>query len=118
MQIIENLKIKEKLYVEKLENGLTIMILPKNTTQKKYVMWGVNFGSIDNHFINPDNGQEIEIPDGVAHFLEHKMFEQPNGTNSLDTLSALGVDANAYTTNDYTTYLFECTDKFNKIRKW
>lgn len=114
MQIIENLKIKEKLYVEKLENGLTIMILPKNTTQKKYVMWGVNFGSIDNHFINPDNGQEIEIPDGVAHFLEHKMFEQPNGTNSLDTLSALGVDANAYTTNDYTTYLFECTDKFNE----
>ena len=114
MQIIENLKIKEKLYVEKLENGLTIMILPKNTTQKKYVMWGVNFGSIDNHFINPDNGQEIEIPDGVAHFLEHKMFEQPNGTNSLDTFSALGVDANAYTTNDYTTYLFECTDKFNE----
>ena len=112
MQIIENIKLKEKLYVEKLENGLTVMILPRKTTQKKYAMWGVNFGSIDNHFINPDNNKEIKIPDGVAHFLEHKMFEQENGVNSLDALSSLGVDANAYTTNDYTTYLFECTDNF------
>ena len=112
MNIIENKKIKEKMYIEKLENGLTIIILPRETTNKKYVMWGVNFGSIDNHFINPDNGEEIFIPDGVAHFLEHKMFEQPNGTNSLDNLSSLGVEANAYTTNDYTTYLFECTDNF------
>lgn len=112
MNIIENKNIKEKMYIEKLENGLTIIIFPRHTTQKKYVMWGVNFGSIDNHFINPDNGEEITIPDGVAHFLEHKMFEQKSGINSLDTLSRLGVDANAYTTNDYTTYLFECTDNF------
>ena len=112
MQVIENLKVKEKMYIEKLENGLTVIILPRESTKKKYIMWGVNFGSIDNHFINPNNNQEIKIPDGVAHFLEHKMFEQPDGTNSLDTLSSLGVDANAYTTNDYTTYLFECTDNF------
>ena len=112
MNIIENKNIKEKMYIEKLENGLTVIIFPRHTTQKKYVMWGVNFGSIDNHFINPDNGEEIIIPDGVAHFLEHKMFEQKSGKNSLDTLSSLGVEANAYTTNDYTTYLFECTDNF------
>ena len=112
MQIIENKSLKERMYIEKLENGLTVIIVPRNTTQKKYAMWGVNFGSIDNHFINPDNNEEVKIPDGVAHFLEHKMFEQPNGTNSLDNLSALGIDANAYTTNDYTTYLFECTDNF------
>ena len=79
MNIIENKNIKEKMYIEKLENGLTVIIFPRHTTQKKYVMWGVNFGSIDNHFINPDNGEEIKIPDGVAHFLEHKMFEQKNG---------------------------------------
>ena len=112
MQIIENLKIKEKLYVEKLENGLTVMIIPKANTKKKYIMWGVNFGSIDNHFIDPKTKQEVKIPDGVAHFLEHKMFEQANGTNSLDVLSSIGVDANAYTTNDYTTYLYECNDHF------
>ena len=112
MQIIENLKIKEKLYIEKLENGLTIMIIPKANTKKKFITWGTNFGSIDNDFINPKTKEEIKIPDGVAHFLEHKMFEQPNGTNSLDTLSSIGVDANAYTTNDHTTYLYECNDHF------
>ena len=62
----------------------------------------------------PKTGEEVFIPDGVAHFLEHKMFEQPNGTNSLDTLMALGIDANAYTTNDHTAYLFECTNNFYK----
>ena len=112
MQIIENIKIKEKLYIEKLENGLTVMIIPKNNTMKKYIMWGTNFGSIDNHFILPKTKEEIKIPDGVAHFLEHKMFEQRSGVNSLDKLSSIGVDANAYTTNDYTTYLYECNDHF------
>lgn len=112
MQIVENLKVKEKLYIEKLENGLTVMIIPKNNTRKKYIIWATHFGSIDNHFTNPKTGKEEKIPDGVAHFLEHKMFEQRNGTNSLDTLSALGVDANAYTTNDHTAYLYEATENF------
>ena len=112
MQVIENLKIKEKLYIEKLENGLTVMIIPKANTKKKYITWGTNFGSIDNHFIDPKTNQEVQIPDGVAHFLEHKMFEQANGINSLDALSSIGVDANAYTTNDHTTYLYECNDNF------
>lgn len=112
MQIIENIKIKEKLYIEKLENGLTVMIIPKSNTMKKYIMWGTNFGSIDNHFILPKTKEKITIPDGVAHFLEHKMFEQRSGVNSLDKLSSIGVDANAYTTNDYTTYLYECNDHF------
>lgn len=89
---------------------MNVIIIPKNTTKKKYVIWGVNFGSIDNHF--KVDGEEIYIPDGVAHFLEHKMFEQENGKNSLDTLMALGIDANAYTTSDHTAYLFECTDHF------
>lgn len=112
MQIIENLKVKEKAYIEKLENGLTVTIIPKKDTLKKYVIFGTNFGSIDNKFIMPGKKEETSIPDGVAHFLEHKMFEQENGTNSLDVLSALGVDANAYTTNDHTAYLFEATDNF------
>ena len=112
MKVIESLKIKEKIYMEKLENGLTIMIVPKNTTNKKYVIWGTHFGSIDNHFIMPNTKEEVSVPDGVAHFLEHKMFEQENGRNSLDVLMALGVDANAYTTNNHTAYLFETTENF------
>ena len=112
MQIIENSKVKEKLYIEKLENGLTIMIVPKKGMQKKYVIWGTNYGSNDSKFIVPGETEAIEVPKGVAHFLEHKMFEQESGINSLDTLTALGVEANAYTTNDHTAYLFECTENF------
>lgn len=114
MKIIESSKLKEKAYIEQLENGLTVIIIPKNNTKKKYIIWGTHFGSIDNRFIMPKTEEEVFIPDGVAHFLEHKMFEQPNGTNSLDTLMALGIDANAYTTNDHTAYLFECTNHFEE----
>ena len=113
MKIVESTKIKEKAYFDKFENGLNVIIIPKANTTKKYVIWGTNFGSIDNRFIMPGSNEEVFIPDGVAHFLEHKMFEQPNGTNSLDTLMSLGLEANAYTTNDHTAYLFECSsDKF------
>lgn len=112
MQIIENSKVRETLFMEKLENGLTVMIIPKPGSQKKYLIWGTNYGSNDYKFIVPGEKQETTVPKGVAHFLEHKLFEQENGTNSLDTLTALGVNANAYTTNDHTAYLFECTDNF------
>ena len=112
MQIIENSKVKEKLYIEKLKNGLTIMIIPKKGIQKKYVMWATNYGSIDNKFILPGETEVTEVPEGIAHYLEHKMFEQESGKNSLDALTELGVDANAYTTTNHTAYLFESTDNF------
>ena len=112
MQVIENLQVKEKLYTEKLENGLTIMIIPKTGIRKKYVMWATHYGSIDNKFVIPGEDEVTEVPDGIAHYLEHKMFEQENGKNSLDRLTELGVNANAYTTTNYTTYLFESTDNF------
>lgn len=112
MQIIENLKVKEKLYVEKLENGMTVMIIPRNNMQKKYAIISTKYGSVDNEFIIPGEKKSFKSPSGVAHFLEHKLFEQENGTNSLDVLSSLGANANAYTANDHTAYLFECTDNF------
>ena len=114
MNKIDNNQIKESAYIEKLENGLKVIIIPKKNTNKKYIIWGTHFGSIDNRFIMPETNEEVFIPDGVAHFLEHKMFEQPDGTNSLDTLMALGMEANAYTTNDHTAYLFECSQDFYK----
>ena len=113
MQIIENSKIKEKLYIEKLDNGLTIMVLPKKT-RKKYIVWSANFGSIDNKFYAQGEKVLTVVPDGIAHYLEHKLFEQENGENSLDVLTSIGVEANAYTTNDHTAYLYECTDNFDE----
>ena len=112
MEVIENKNVKEKLYKEKLENGLTVMIIPRRNVKKKYIIFGTNFGSIDNTFILQGENKEEKVPDGIAHFLEHKMFEQKNGVNSLDALTALGVNANAYTTNDHTAYLYEATDNF------
>ena len=112
MQVLENLKIREKLYTKKMKNGLTVMVIPKKGIRKKYVIWGTHYGSNDSKFIVPGEEQVTEVPKGVAHFLEHKMFEQENGKNSLDVLSGLGVNANAYTTNNHTAYLFECTDNF------
>ncbi len=112
MEIIENKNVKEKLYIEKLENGLTVMIIPRKNVRKKYIIFGTRFGSIDNHFILPGESKEQNVPDGIAHFLEHKMFEQKSGVNSLDALTAMGVNANAYTTNDHTAYLYEATDNF------
>ena len=112
MQVIENLKVKEKVFIEKLKNGLTIMIIPKEGIKKKYIIWGTHYGSNDSKFIVPGEEQVTEVPKGVAHFLEHKMFEQENGRNSLDVLSSLGVNANAFTTNTHTAYLYEATDNF------
>ena len=112
MQVIYNSKVKETLYLEKLKNGLTVMIIPKKGIQKKYIIWGTHYGSNDNKFVVPGEEEPIEVPKGVAHFLEHKMFEQENGVNSLDKLTSIGVNANAYTTNDHTAYLYECTNNF------
>ncbi len=112
MNKIECNKIDEAYYTEKLENGLKVIIFPKKNIQKKYVIWTTKFGSIDNTFIDQETSRKITVPDGVAHFLEHKMFEQKSGIDSLYKLMSLGIDANAYTTNDHTAYLFECTDNF------
>ena len=62
MKIVESSKIKEKAYVEKLENGMTLIIIPRKNTKKKYIIWGTHFGSIDNHFIMPKTGEEVFIP--------------------------------------------------------
>lgn len=109
MDTIYNEKIDEKVYIDKMDNGLTIMFLPQKTG-KKYIVWATKFGSIDNKF--KINDEEYDMPDGIAHYLEHKMFEQESGRNSLDTLTAIGVEANAYTTSNHTAYMYECTDNF------
>ena len=102
MKIIQNDRVQEKVYIEKMSNDLTVMVIPKKT-QKKYIIWAVNYGSIDNNF--SVDGKNIKLPDGIAHYMEHKLFEQENGNNSLDVLSSLGVNANAYTTNIQHIYM-------------
>ena len=74
MQEIKCEKIREKLYKTKLSNGLQVLIIPKKGVQKKYIIFGTHFGSIDNRFVMPNTNEEVAIPDGVAHFLAHITF--------------------------------------------
>ena len=105
-------KIKEKVYYETLDNGLKVVIMPMRT-RKKFIIWGACVGSIDNKF-KVEGEEETILPDGIAHYLEHKLFEQENGRNSLDVLTSIGVEANAFTSNNHTAYLFEATENFDE----
>ena len=90
--------------------GLDIYIFPKKMTTA-YALFGTKYGSLDNRLIDSEGNEKI-VPDGIAHFLEHKLFSNEDGTDSFERFSALGADANAYTSFNKTVYLFSCTDHF------
>ena len=104
----ENLQ--ETLYNEKLENGLDVYILPKRGFSKTYVTFTTKYGSIDRTFIPLGKDEEVTVPDGIAHFLEHKLFEKEDG-DVFQEFSVLGGSANAFTSFTRTAYLFSATDK-------
>ena len=88
------------------ESGLRVYVLPKKGFGKSFAIFAADFGSINNNFTA--EGVKIRVPDGVAHFLEHKLFEEERG-NVFESFSALGASANAYTSFDMTGYLFSAT---------
>lgn len=100
--------LNETLYVEQLPNGLKVFVLPKPGFQKTYATFSTQYGSIDNHF-QVSGKEAVEVPDGIAHFLEHKMFEEPEG-DVFATFAAHGASANAFTSFDRTVYLFSATE--------
>lgn len=100
--------LNETLYVNQLPNGLTVYVLPKQGFQKTYATFATKYGSIDHHF-QVEGQQPIRVPDGIAHFLEHKMFEEPEG-DVFAKFAAHGASANAYTSYDRTVYLFSATE--------
>lgn len=112
--ITHNEKTDEKIYFAEHESGLGVVIVPKENFSKKYAVIGARIGSVDNKFIPINESEPFSIPDGVAHFLEHKLFEQPDGSNAFDKFSLLGASANAYTSFTNTCYLFSCTDNFGE----
>lgn len=100
-------QLQETLWYEKLDNGLEVFILPKPGFTKTYATFTTRYGSVDNHF-TPPGGSPIKVPDGIAHFLEHKMFEEPEG-DIFSKFASQGASANAYTSFDRTVYLFTAT---------
>ncbi len=109
----ENSLLQEKIIWQRVEPGLEVFVLPKQGYNKKYVTYSANFGSIDSHFIVEGEGGELVVPDGVAHFLEHKLFEEEGG-NVFERFARLGASSNAFTNFNNTSYLFSCTDHFTE----
>lgn len=103
-------RIGETLYEETLENGLRIYVFPKPDFGKCYAFFATRYGGMDTRF--QLNGQWLDTPMGIAHYLEHKMFDTPDGGNALQKLSAAGASPNAFTSSAITGYHFECTDLF------
>lgn len=105
----EDASLKECLYTAVHESGLRIAIMPKKGYSKSYAVFGTHFGSVDNLFKAPGKNEKTVLPDGIAHFLEHKLFEQPDGSNVFESYAKHGANANAYTSFHVTAYLFEST---------
>lgn len=101
----------ETLIKEKLDNGLNVYIFPKKNYVKQYAMLSVDFGSNDIEFIDVKNGRKRNMPMGIAHFLEHQLFEDKD-ESIFDKFADLGASANAYTNFDSTNYLFSSSSNF------
>ena len=93
-----------------LSNGLKIFITEKKNFNTNYVIFGTKYGSIDTAF-SKNGGEKVVVPEGIAHYLEHKLFESEEG-DAFTRFSATGANANAFTSFDRTCYLFSCADRF------
>ena len=102
------------LYEETLDNGLRIFVIPMPNVNNFYVTLTTNYGSIQREFIPLGKKDMVCVPDGIAHFLEHKMFEQEDGTDPFTFFNEHGADANANTSNFKTTYLFSGSKYLNE----
>lgn len=112
MEKLEYPKLQETIWHEKLDNGLEVYLLPKPGFTKTYATFTTRYGSIDNRF-RPRGGEPISVPDGIAHFLEHKMFEEPEG-DVFSRFAVQGASSNAYTSFDRTVYLFSATGQIEE----
>ncbi|MDR2670657.1 MAG: insulinase family protein [Oscillospiraceae bacterium] len=104
--------VRETLVCGEGPGGLPIFVVPKPGYRKTYAMLAVNYGSVDVRFAA--DGIWRDTPAGVAHFLEHKMFDMPDGENALQAFARTGASPNAFTSHAMTAYHFACTDRFEE----
>ena len=104
-------KLREKYYEIEHSSELRIFVLPKEGYRSTYAIIGTPFGSINTEFNLKDG--KVRVPDGIAHYLEHKLFESEDG-DAFAKYAETGANANAYTSFDKTCYLFSCTEQFEK----
>mgnify|MGYP000546819370 CR=1 FL=1 len=115
MQRFDYPALDETAYRETLPNGLRVVVVPQKGFAKKLAYFATDFGSIHTAFRL--GGQEYTVPAGVAHYLEHKMFDLPGGRDVSAEFAALGAHSNAFTSYDMTAYYFSCTEHFEENLK-
>ena len=104
-------ELDETLYSCRLENGLTVMVVPRKGFTKSLAYFVTDFGSIHTDFSL--EGKTLRAPAGIAHYLEHKMFDLPGERDVSEEFAALGAMSNAFTSYDMTAYYFSCTSNFD-----
>lgn len=114
--IIKSHRINEEYIKVKHQSGLTILLYPMKGFNTAYALFGTKYGSIDNTFKTDSDDDFVTVPDGIAHFLEHKLFESEDG-DAFTLFAKTGANANAFTSFDKTCYLFSCTDNFEESLK-
>ena len=105
--------VKETVYQTRLSNGLTVSLLPKKQFNEVYGVVTVQFGSVDTSFTLYEKGLQ-SYPAGIAHFLEHKLFERENAEDIMESFTRLGADSNAFTSFTKTSYLFSTIDQLSE----
>ena len=103
-------RLDETVWRETLPNGLSLCVIKRPGFVRKCAYFVTDFGSIHTKF--SINGETVTTPAGVAHYLEHKMFDMPDGRDVTEEFAALGANVNAFTSYDMTAYYFSCTDNF------
>ncbi len=113
MREIKNERLGERYYEIDHKSGLKILVYPKENYASAYAMFGTRYGSIDTDFRLQGEKNFTSVPEGIAHFLEHKLFESEE-LDAFERYAKTGASANAYTSFDRTCYLFSCTDNFKE----
>lgn len=106
--------LNETKYTQTLDNGLEVIIIPKAGYKRTFAVFATKYGSLVNRFVPYGEKDYIDVPLGIAHFLEHKMFEMPDGTDATELFAELGLDSNAATSYNMTAYLFSGTSNIVK----
>ena len=112
MTCFEYPRLDEKIFRTRLPNGLQILVVPRSSFSRKCAYFVTDFGAIHTEFTF--EGQKHTVPGGVAHFLEHKMFDMSDGRDVSGQFAALGASVNAFTSYDMTAYYFSCTENFSE----
>lgn len=108
---VESALLREFYYEIDHPSGLKILVYPKEKYTSAYAMFGTHYGSIDTDFRLAGEADFTSVPEGIAHFLEHKLFESED-LDAFERYAKTGASANAYTSFDKTCYLFSCADRF------